>query len=77
MANNEVTLQFPRTDDEFRRLYHASEFAIEIKHWLNSQGLVLGTDFHWRVDPAAKEITFWFNNDTSWASLVALKFSDK
>ena len=78
MATNSVTLPFPR-GNEFRRLYEASEFAIEIKYWLEKQGLELHKDFNWRVDPDAREITFTFTKeqDDSWASLLALKFSDK
>ena len=77
MATNEVTLQFPKTENEFRRLYEAGEFAVNIKNWLVEQGLTMGTDFHWAIDPDAREIRFIFDKDTSWASLVALKFSDK
>ena len=77
MATNEVTLRFPNADDDFRRLYYASDFAIEIKHWLEEQGLVMNVDFQWTVDPDAREITFTFNEDTGWVSLVGLKFSDK
>ena len=76
MAANSVTLPFPR-GNEFRRLYEASEFAIEIKYWLEKQGLALHKDFDWRVDADAREITFIFKEDSSWASYVALKFSDK
>jgi len=75
MATEEVTIPFPNTSDEFRRLYYASEFAMEIKLWLNSQGLALGTDFNWSVDPDAKEITFTFAKAAGWTSLVALKFT--
>ena len=77
MATNQVTLPFPHTDDEFRRLYHASGFAIDIKHWLEEQGLHMGQDFEWSITPDAREITFTFKEDSSWASYVALKFSDK
>ena len=78
MATNSVTLPFPK-GNEFRRLYEAGEFAIEIKYWLEKQGLELHEDFIWRVDPDAREITFTFTKeqDDSWASLLALKFSDK
>ena len=77
MATNQVTLQFPKTKNEFRRLYEASGFAIDIKHWLEEQGLHMGQDFEWSITPDAREITFTFKEDSSWASLVALKFSDK
>jgi hypothetical protein len=78
MATNSVTLPFPR-GNEFRRLYEAGELAIEIKYWLQKQGLELHKDFDWCVDPDAREITFTFTKeqDDSWASLLALKFSDK
>jgi hypothetical protein len=78
MATNTVTLPFPR-GNEFRRLYEAGELAIEIKYWLQKQGLELHKDFDWCVDPDAREITFTFTKeqDDSWASLLALKFSDK
>jgi len=78
MATNSVTLPFPK-GDEFRRLYEAGGFAIEIKHWLEEQGMALNEDFNWRIDPEAREITFTFTKeqDDSWASLLALKFSDK
>jgi len=78
MATNTVTLPFPR-GNEFRRLYEAGELAIEIKYWLQKQGLELHKDFDWHVDPDAREITFTFTKeqDDSWASLLALKFSDK
>ncbi len=72
-----ITIPFPQSKNEFRRLYEASEFAVDIKKWLNEQGLELKQDFDWRVDPDAREITFTFKKNTSWASLVALKFSDK
>ncbi len=77
MATEEVIIPFPQSKNEFRRLYEASEFAVDIKKWLNEQGLELKQDFDWRVDPDAREITFTFKKNTSWASLVALKFSDK
>lgn len=71
---NSVTIPFPKTEDEFRRLYTASEFAIDVKRWLETQGLELGKDFNWEVDPGGKEITFMFEKDTTWASYIALKY---
>tara|TARA_R110000823_G_scaffold271722_2_gene391119 strand:+ start:680 stop:913 length:234 start_codon:yes stop_codon:yes gene_type:complete len=77
MATEEVTIPFPQSINEFRRLYEAGAFAVDIKNWLGEQGLELDQDFQWRVDPDAREITFTFKKNTSWASLVALKFLDK
>lgn len=74
----QVTIPFPSTDDEWRRLYVAGEFAIEIKRWLGEQGLIMGTDFEWAIDSDAQQITFSFTDDAnSWASLLLLKFSHK
>ena len=77
MANNQVTLQFPRTADEDRRLYLAGEFAIEVKRWLESQGLKMGEDFNWEVKPDVKSITFTFEKDPSWTSFLSLKYLGK
>jgi len=76
MATNTVTLPFPK-GNEFRRLYEAGEFVVDIKNWLKEQGSEFRQDFDWRIDVDAREITFIFTKNTSWASLVALKFSDK
>ena len=77
MATSSITIDFPQVRNQHRRLYEASEFAIGIKRWLEEQGLRMGEDFEWAVDPDALEITITFKKDSSWASLVALKFSDK
>ena len=79
MATNSVTIPFPQHANEFRRLYEAGEFAIGIKQWLQQQGLILNKDFGWQIDPDAQAITFTFTSDadSSWTSLLALKFSDK
>lgn len=74
MATEKVTIPFPRSRNEFRRLWEATEFAVDIKNWLVEQELLMYVDFEWKVNTDNKTVDITFFNKTHYASMVVLKF---
>ena len=61
--------------ENWQSTWKASEYGIELVHWLKDHGLVLYKDFEWRVDTVNKKIEFTFLTESkSIISMFALKF---
>jgi hypothetical protein len=74
MAAQTVSITWPEDGKDYFRQFAASNFGIDIKNWLQQQGLLMYVDFEWKVNTANKTIDVTFFNETHYASMVVLKF---
>lgn len=77
METNTIKINWPTRTKGYWRLFEASNFGIEIKRWLEEQGLILNRDFVWKVNTVERTIDITFLIDSSYATLVALQFSSQ
>lgn len=55
--------------------YKETNRALEIVHWLNSEGLVNNVDYVWSVNPATETTDFKFTEGKEmYTTLISLKF---
>lgn len=64
-------------NNDFTKLYHASNHAILLADWCKDQGLIMGLDFEWSVWQGESKINFkFFDKAEKYVTMFALKFGD-
>jgi hypothetical protein len=64
-------------NNNFAKLYHASNYAILLADWCKDQNLIMGKDFDWSVWADESKISFrFFEKAEKYSTIFALKFGD-
>jgi hypothetical protein len=72
-----VEIPFERIQcNNWQSTWKASEYGIDLVHWLKKQGLVMYKDFEWRVDITNTLLEFRFYETAGYIpTMFALKFA--
>lgn len=61
--------------DNWQTTWKASEYGIELVHWLKDEGLILYKDFEWSLNTTDKLIQFkFFESAKTIPTMFALRF---
>jgi len=74
VATQAINLSWKQLNNSWREKTEAAQLGIDIKNWLVSEGLILYTDFEWRLNTTDRTIEFKFFNKEHYASMIALKY---